>query len=171
MGTDNINMIHEPYDMYGADLDFLFIPLLIFIGVMMVLSLVMYVVYSIALYRIAVSQGYDKPWLAWIPVANTFMMMILTEDDVHESLRGRFTITYGIVLAISVVIAIFVPFSSIFSSILWHYAFFVIARKYSERPGLHLLVAIVSLGIALPFQLYRFSKSHKFEDEDINIYA
>lgn len=130
--------------------------LLAVLAASMFLGLICYVVQAMALYKIAENQGYDKPWLAWVPVINSFMLPILVEDDVHEPLQGKFTWIYGISIVVSLIGAFFIPFITFIPTLLMYYAFFAIANRFSERPVVHLLVAIITLGLAIPFQLFRF---------------
>lgn len=52
-----------------------------FIGVVVgfILSLGIYIYFSLALMTLAKKLGYDRPWLAWIPIANMFLFPILAE--------------------------------------------------------------------------------------------
>lgn len=120
------------------------------------IGFIFYVLQAIGLYKIATKQGYDKPWLAWIPFVNIFMIPILVEDEVHESIRGKFTMIFGISFAASVVLGFFLPFLSFIPTILTYYGFYLIAVRYSEQPVVHLVIAVLTLGLTMPFQLLRF---------------
>ena len=40
-----------------------------------------YVYFAFAFMTIAKKLGYDKPWLAWIPIANIFLFPILATNE------------------------------------------------------------------------------------------
>lgn len=46
-----------------------------------VIVLAVYVYFAWAWMTIAKKLGYDKPWLAWIPIANLFLFPILAKKD------------------------------------------------------------------------------------------
>ncbi|PIN73868.1 hypothetical protein COV20_02010 [Candidatus Woesearchaeota archaeon CG10_big_fil_rev_8_21_14_0_10_45_16] len=45
------------------------------------MGIVVYVYFALALMTIAKKLGNDKAWLAWIPIANFFLLAILAEKD------------------------------------------------------------------------------------------
>lgn len=117
------------------------------------IGLTLYVVNAIALQRISEEVGYDKGWLAWIPIANSFLIVILVENDVHKELRGKFTLIY----AGFFILGLFLPFVNIVTLIMSYYAFFIIAKWYSEKYVAHFVISIVTFGISMPFQLLSFA--------------
>ena len=55
-----------------------------FVGIglflMLFLSLLIYLYVAAALYTVAKKLKYDKAWIAWIPVANMFLLPVLAKD-------------------------------------------------------------------------------------------
>jgi len=51
------------------------------VGLMTTVLIGLYVYYALALSTIAKKLGYKKPWLAWIPVANVFLLPILAKKN------------------------------------------------------------------------------------------
>ena len=45
-----------------------------FVFIILALSITMYVLSSIGLYKLAANQKIDNPWMAWIPVANLYIL-------------------------------------------------------------------------------------------------
>lgn len=133
--------------------------LAVFIGfffVFVVIGIVLYIVQAIGLYKIAKTQKVEYEWLAWIPIANMFLMAMLVERDVNESLRGKYTMTYGIVYVVGLIGGmVFAPLA-ILPTIMTYYTFYHLARKYSANSVAHIIIAIVTLGFAMPFQIFRF---------------
>lgn len=134
--------------------------ILTFLGfflVMFAVGIVFYILQAIGLFKIAKREGReDLAWLAWIPIANTFLMTLLVEKEVHPELRGKVTMIYGIAFAVSIVASIFVAFAGLITSIVVFYAFYFIAKMYSTNPVLHLVISIVTFGVAMPIQIFIF---------------
>jgi hypothetical protein len=42
--------------------------------IVFVLGIAMYVLASLGLYKLAANQGIENPWLAWIPIANLYVL-------------------------------------------------------------------------------------------------
>lgn len=63
------------------DLSYLFFQLagmlLSYLAPFLILILIVYILSAIALYRMATKFHYPYAWLAWIPLANTYLMFIL----------------------------------------------------------------------------------------------
>src|SRR5690625_1576819 len=134
--------------------------ILTFLGVflaMFAVGIVLYILQGIGLFKIAKREGKeDLAWLAWIPIASTFLMTVLVEKEVHQELRGKVTMIYGIAFAASIVASAFIPFAGLVTSIVVFYAFYFIAKMYSTNPVLHLVISIVTFGIAMPIQIFIF---------------
>lgn len=106
---------------------FLSIFLIIFLIVFVVLA-VLYILNSIGLYRMAKKVGNDKAWLAWIPIASTWLMFTLSDSEyrvlaINKVISDRSTafwifiaIQYGTSIAVSVLAAI--PFVNMIVSLL-----------------------------------------------------
>src|SRR5699024_5310205 len=96
----------------------------------------------------------DLAWLAWIPIVNSFLLTLLVEQAVHKDLRGKLTLIYGISLAVGIIIGGFFTFIAIIPQVVIIYAFFFLAKRYSTNPVLHLVIAIVTLGVSMAFQIF-----------------
>lgn len=94
--------------------------LLVALGVALLVSILIYVLRSVALYKMAKKMGHPSPWLAWIPYANTYLMFVLPEKPlkvlaINTELKARstgFFIWLAITLGSSVVTGILsmIPF-------------------------------------------------------------
>lgn len=49
------------------------------IGIMLLLSIAVYVLQAVALYKMANKLGHQYPWMAWIPYANTYLLFTLPD--------------------------------------------------------------------------------------------
>lgn len=101
-----------------------------FIGALMgfylIIAAAMYVYFGFVFMTLAKKLKYDKPWLAWIPVANMFLYPILA---------GK-TWPWGFLL--------FVPLANVVFIIMWLWKIYE-KRKY---PG---ALSLVGLGMIIPF--------------------
>lgn len=89
-----------------------------------------------------------------VPFANSFLYPILTENDVHKSLQGKFTLIYGIAFVLTLILNPYIPMISALTTAILIYAFYFIAKRYSERGVAHVVVAIITFGISVPFQVF-----------------
>lgn len=65
-----------------------YIVLLAWIGVVNIAAIAGYVLQGYALQRIATRRGINKPWLAWIPVAQSFMLGKVA-DNYRQKVLGK----------------------------------------------------------------------------------
>ena len=135
---------------------------------MFAVGIVLYILQAIGLFKIAKREGReDLAWLAWIPIASTFLMTLLVEKEVHKEFRGKLTMIYGIIFAgsfLASIFSVFIPFIGSFislfvgiaASVIVFYAFYFLAKMHSTNPLLHLVISIVTIGIAMPIQIFIF---------------
>ena len=53
------------------------------IGIMLLLSIAVYVLQAVPLYKMAKKLGHQYPWMAWIPFANTYLMFTLPDKQLR----------------------------------------------------------------------------------------
>ena len=90
--------------------------------VMTIFSLINYIIVSLALYKIAKKEKLNKPWLAWIPVGNAYILISLG--------KGNISFVFTLVVAMfstgligDIAMAIYTVYSV--------YMYFVICKKYN----------------------------------------
>ncbi|SDN59738.1 hypothetical protein [Acetanaerobacterium elongatum] len=75
-----------------------------FIGVMLsisaVLGILFYILNAISYYTISKNRGYDKPWLAWIPVASDYLKGAVADDINRRKGKASNFRTWLLVLSI-----------------------------------------------------------------------
>ncbi|HLR80388.1 MAG TPA: hypothetical protein VK119_07370 [Bacillota bacterium] len=135
----------------------LFAGLAIIFLFMVIVAIILYVFMALGLFKIAKREGMqDKAWMAWVPVVNFFLLTLLVENDVHEQIRGKLTLIYGISLAASVLLSwLFSPISFL-PLIVALYAFYFLARKYSTNEVVHIVIAAITFSATMPIQLFMF---------------
>lgn len=125
----------------------------IFIIMFFIIFIAMYVMQALGLYKIAKKEGNDFAWFAWVPILQGFLIPMLVEDDVHESIKGKMTLIYGISIVATLFIGGFIPFISFIPLIVTIYALYFLIGRYSKNEVGHLVVLIVTGTFSLPFQL------------------
>lgn len=141
------------------------IALIVMFAIGVIFMLLSVTVYAMAMFTIARNEGYDKPWLAFIPVVNLLMIPILVEYDVHEQLRGHFVKVFVVACAVSLLLGGFLPFLVWVPTVLVYYGFYFIADRYSERPIIHMVLLVLTGGASLAFQLFRFRNRDSLYEE------
>lgn len=144
--------------------------ILAFLGFFVIFAfvgLILYILQGIGLFKIAKREGRaELAWLAWIPVASMFLMTLIVENNVHKEFRGKLTLIYGITFAASVILASFIPFVGFLPAIVMFYAFYFFAEKFSTNPILHIVIAIITMGMAIPIQLFIFRNRESLVPEE-----
>ncbi len=76
--------------------------------IILVIGIVCYVFNSLSLYQMAKNRGFDSPWLAWIPIAKTYLMGKIINEKVAF---GSWVIPYA---------HVFLPLLPFASGLLFH---------------------------------------------------
>ena len=94
----------------------LIIFLLIFYLVILVFGIVSYVFSSIGMYTIAKRRGIHHPWLAWIPVANTWILGSIS-DQYQFVAKGKVRSRRKLLLILNIIMAVLPGVMSAFATI------------------------------------------------------
>ncbi len=100
--------------------------LMAFFVVGFLFSIILYVYWAFAWMNIAKKFKYDKPWLAWIPIANLFLIPILAEKEWP----------WGFIF--------FVPIANLVFWIIWMW-------KIYEKSGFPGALSLIYLATFVPF--------------------
>lgn len=116
-----------------------------------ILGIILYVLASIGMYKLAFNQKIENPWLAWIPIGNMYILGKLVKNvkiDTLEIPSLELVLPLGLV---AVMILSNIPFIgwliSIAYSVLCVLAFYKLYKMY--RPAQAVLWVVLS--IVLPF--------------------
>ena len=95
----------------------------IILAISLVIGLICYIFNSLGLYTMAKNRNIDNPWLAWIPLANRYLMGELINDDVsisswHIPYAKLFLPLMGLALTAVMTILGFIPYLGAFIGIL-----------------------------------------------------
>ena len=139
----------------------------VIMGLLVVLSIGLYVLYTMSLYRIVCNSHMvvdakddnsriNARSFAVMPGINLFVLPVLVSNDVHKPFRGLTGVFFlasmvGLLTGgLPIEYAIFVPIS------IFLYSFYFTAKRYSKIPMLHSLLSLITIGVSIPFQLFAF---------------
>lgn len=75
----------------------------IFALITLILSIILYVLSSIGLYKLATNQKINNPWIAWIPIANLYILGSIIKNikiDSYEIPKIELVLPIGCLLSI-----------------------------------------------------------------------
>ncbi len=73
-------------------------------GIVLVIGLAVFILQAFGLYSLSKNAGYDKPWLAFIPVANTYLLGSLS-DGANLRIKGKRTNNRKLLLGLHIGLA------------------------------------------------------------------
>lgn len=166
--TDCIPTQSSLWEDLAGPLGIFFIVFVAVLVIISLLALVLYVFQSLALYSMAKNQGIIYPWLAFIPVANQYLLGALAGDTVA---LGSLVLPYAATVlpvagaattilssvtlnqnyfASSFATAVFAIFVAVYGYALYYRLFLI----YKRESATGLLILSVFIPIALPFILF-----------------
>lgn len=146
----------------------LFAMLAGFFILILVIGIIMYILYAIGMFKIAKTLGReDMAFLAWIPIAQIFLLPLVVEDDVHEQIRGKFTLIFAISWIGSVLLSMAIPIFGVITLIVQIYGFHVLATRFSENALVHTIITIVTLGFAMPISIFLFRNREPLPKDEV----
>ena len=120
-------MLFSPYDLQrGLSLGFG----LLFGSVGPLLGILSYVLTALALYTIARRRGISNPWLAWLPVADTWLLGSLS-DQYRYVARGQEKHKRIWLLALNIAMVLMMPLLVVFANLIGNIGGWVVAHYYA----------------------------------------
>ncbi len=134
------------------------------ISIALIIGIISYVFESISLYTIAKNRGIENPWLAWIPVANAFLLGKISDYyTVKETGKSNnFAIIMlclsiaTFVLPFTFIFALLAPFTAIALAVFEYISIYKFYRSVNPNNATLLLVLSIIFSIALPFILFAY---------------
>lgn len=112
----------------------------------MLINLAVYVFTALALYTIAKRRGINKPWLAWIPFANTWLLGCISDQYrsvVHGEVKNRRKVLLGLQIAISVLTCVIIVLCIVMLGNLLMFGLDNLDNNMSEAAAKELLNAVM----------------------------
>jgi len=145
-----------------------FLTMVNFFGTLFLVGIILFILQAIGLFKIAKRERRnDIAWLAWIPIVNQFLITLLVEKDVHPGLRGKYTWLFLAAIIIAVIFGYFVYIVPIIPMAMFYYAYYFILKRYTDNPMLYVVIAIISLGWAVPIQLFMFRNKEMVSEKPL----
>jgi hypothetical protein len=130
----------------------------LFAFVFALIGIAFYIFFALSLYKLAQKRGLEMPWLAWIPIAQFYLI-----GKMVKSVKiGTFEVpSLEIVLPVGALIAAIIPILGTIVSIalfvLLIFTYLALYRQYvPENAVLYTVLSL--LGIPLPFLFMKLSK-------------
>lgn len=139
------------YDVSSTDANLLAVSGVLLLALVL-FCLVFYIFSSLGLYKMALNEGIPNPWLAWIPVGNSYIMGEL----ISTKLNGNGGVKYLVIsIAGSVLSAIPVigPLVSLAAAVFSLVVLYWLFEKYSDNPVLHIVLSIL-IFVYSPFAIF-----------------
>lgn len=162
-------------DSHGLELiGHVIITLLIVLVAFLVVSVILYVIKSFAMYKLSKSNGEGElAVLAWIPIANIYVYSELARVSNKRSVR---------ILITSVLIALYLMnifllgllSELVITTSLAYLTINVIllgslAQRCSRNVVKHVIIAVFTIGMSIPIQILAFRKSILTYNEDLTL--
>ena len=152
-------------DMYTEEMmvDESIIAIFLILGlVALLIGLICYIVVSYSYMVMANNSGIENSWLAWIPLANIWIVGEL----VSERLKNKGGLIYLLVTIANIVISLFLPIIGVLSSIAFFiftiYIYYLVFKKFSNNPILHTIFSfIIPLYVVIVLFVIRNNKPAK----------
>ena len=113
---------------YGDNVQLTGLFFLFFIGIM-IFALISYVITAISIYKMAKNLEIEWAYAAWIPIANSALMVKIVQDKIHPSIREYAVPLYVGLLLANLVLSFLAPLLLVAS----FYVMFLIFKQYSEN--------------------------------------
>lgn len=130
--------------------------------------LTIYLFTSYATWRAAKASGYDKPWLAWLPAGNQFVIILIAKDYANKKIKNLLLPGFFISLLLGLVFdnSIIVNLTSVISLVIVLYSFYIIAKWFSDNYVSHVVIAAITLSFSVPFSLLMFRNRTPYKGND-----
>ncbi len=117
--------------------------ILIFGLIALLIGIISYIVVAYSYMVMANNSGIENSWLAWIPLANLWIIGEL----VSERLNNKGGLIYLLVTLANTVIFLFIPIIGILSGIAFLiftiYIYYLVFKKFSNNPILHTIFSFI----------------------------
>ncbi|MDZ4994550.1 hypothetical protein GNF80_16530 [Clostridium perfringens] len=151
--------------------------LIITISILVIpLAIAIYVFTGLALYKTAKLEGYNKKWLAWIPVIDMYLLFKLGNKNPKYVWLSIINLMLSIVFEVfidnvqnysgfldSIFVILFIG-TSIFIIVLTIQSYLYIANKYNINPAWFILGMFISIFSLVAYIIW-FNKLRKLEKE------
>ncbi|MEE3333146.1 MAG: hypothetical protein VZR54_02600 [Ruminococcus sp.] len=138
------------------------IGLIIFLLFVIAIGIVLYIFGSLGLYKIAKNRNIPNPWMAWIPVANSYLLGKIGDyyDLKNTGKCNNFAIIMlciaiaAIAAPITVILGFVTPFAAIALCVFDYICYYKFFKNVNPDSAVVMLVLSIIFPIILPFVLF-----------------
>lgn len=146
------SQIEQFFQEYGPAM---LVGLLVFLLVMLVIALVNYVLTAAGFCAVAKRRGINNPWLAWIPIANYWIIGSIS-DQYQYVVKGKVTNRRKVLLILQIVSGVV---SGVMSGVISTVASTVVMVSEDAAGGLaaaNMLTSFITLGISITVMVFYY---------------
>ena len=122
---------------------------LVFLMLFFIVGLAMYLLSAFGFYRMAIKRGIDNPWLAFIPIANTYIIgLIIGRLEIgNNKFEGQNLGLILVALSLGAGMLYWIPLLgqliALGAMVAFIYVLYVIFDLYSDNPVLYTILGVV----------------------------
>lgn len=150
-------------DYYSNEMDMLAGPMFIAaVIVALIIGLISYVIYGLIFFKTAKTNGFDDAaYISWIPIANFYMLFLLTGDTVDRSVAKKWFWIYVALIALSwiPVLGWILSIASVVISIYFYYR--LLYRWTAEQNKAILYDVLTMISGGLFFMIYGLMRMNR----------
>ena len=134
-----------------------------------IIAVVLYVLYAIPLYQMAQDAGMENAWLAWIPIAQTYVLCMLAKNDFELYGQIRFSKRENafwayVILFVAEIFLSFIPFVPVLALIaikvlIWKFNYDVINTYSNSSNALLISILGAIIPIVMTVELWTIRKN------------
>jgi len=135
-----------------------------FIFVFIILGIILYVFMALGMQAMAMKLKIENPWLAWIPIANVYLMGRIAGDQVKIFNKnipklGLVLLIGGICICVLLVVPVINLLACIAYAVIYYIALYKIYRIFAENNAVLYTILSIVIDVTAPFFIYFASKN------------
>lgn len=127
---------------------------IVFYGAMLLFSLAMYILTSLGMYRMAKRRGIHRPWLAWIPVGNMWILGCIS-DQYQAVVKNKTTNRRGTLMGLYIASLLLAVIYMIFA------VGFALSQNFAFLGGF-LITFLAILAVSIAFSVFGYMSYFDF---------
>jgi len=124
--------------------------------ILAIIGIAFYIFFSFTLYKLAQKRGLEMPWLAWIPIAQFYVLGLMVKSVKISTFEvPKLEMIFPIAAVASWILGMIPVIGWLFTLAFWAFSIIVLYNLYNQyTPEKAKTYAIVSiLGVTIPFIL------------------
>ena len=136
----------------------------VFIFVFVIIGIILYVFMALGMQAMATKLKIENPWLAWIPIANVYLMGRIAGDQVKIFNKnipklGLVLLIGGICIGVLTVVPVINLLAGIAYAVIYCVTLYKIYRIFAENNAVLYTILSIVIDVTAPFFIYFASKN------------